>query len=173
MCRRKAVGQMRLIEDTAMTFKTILSVAAVTGAMTFMANNAAADSQLRGSMTAVNNVASAITQESGYGRFKWAESDRSSGPAVNTADRGRTSSFKWAGRNAESGRKTASVDSQTSAHRWILRNDADQSAHRWILRNDASQNAHRWILRNDADQNAHRWILRNDAEQNAHRWILR
>lgn len=151
---------MRLIEDTAMSFKTILSVAAVAGAMTFMANNAAADGQLRGSMTAVNNVATAITQESGYGRFKWAESDRSSGPAVNTADRGQASSFKWAGRNAESGRKTASIDSQTSRHRWILRNDADQARHRWILRNDADQARHRWILRTDADQSRHRWILR-------------
>ncbi len=156
-----------------MTFKTILSAVAVAGAMTLMANSAAADGQLRGSMTAVNNVASAITQQDSYGRFKWSESDRRSGPAVNTAERTKNSSFKWASRNAETGRKTASIDAKASRHRWILRNDADQARHRWILRNDADQARHRWILRNDADQARHRWILRTDADQSRHRWILR
>ena len=161
-----------------MNIKTILVATVVAAGLATGTSAALADGQLRGGMTAVNNVASAIADKNSYASYKWGESSKASGAVVNKQEQSSQSNFKWATKarpapGASESVAEAKTDASVSRHRWILRNDADQARHRWILRNDADQARHRWILRNDADQARHRWILRNDADQARHRWILR
>ena len=110
-----------------------------------------AEGQLRGGMTAIHNVASAIATQNGYSNFKWVEGSRDSGPVVNRASRASSNTYKWASHPSATGAQTAgievSADAEQTRHRWGLRNDADQSRHRWGLRNDADQARHRWGLR--------------------------
>ncbi len=152
---------------------TSLKVATAVFTLAMAATGAQADEQLRGGMTAVSNVASAMSQQSGKASFKWLEKAEKCGSIVNNAQRVSGSTFKWAERAKQQGELTASVDGKQAGTRWIMRNDADQSGTRWIMRNDADQSGTRWIMRNDADQSGTRWIMRNDADQSGTRWIMR
>jgi len=144
-----------------MTMKlTTIKVATAVLTLAMAATGAQADEQLRGGMTAVSNVASAMNQQSGKASFKWLEKANKGGSIVNDTQRVSGNTFKWAERAKQQGELTASVDGKQAGTRWIMRNDANQSGTRWVMRNDADQSGTRWIMRNDADQSGTRWIMR-------------
>ena len=146
-------------ERIKMTMTTLKAVAAAFS-LSVVATGAHADDQLRGGMTAVSNVASAMSQQAGKANFKWLERANKGGSIVNSTQQAPASTFKWAERAKQQGELTASIDVKQSGTRWIMRNDASQSGTRWIMRNDADQSGTRWIMRNDADQSGTRWIMR-------------
>ena len=140
--------------------KTLKTTAAAIS-LAVLTNGAVADEQLRGAMTAVSNVASAISDKSDYNNFRWINKSSQTGSVVNNTQRPSGNTFKWAEGARQTGEMTASVDGEQSASRWVMRNDADQSASRWVMRNDANQSASRWVMRNDANQSASRWVMRS------------
>ena len=160
-----------------MNIKTILGATVVAAGLATGTSAALADGQLRGGMTAVNNVASAIADKNSYASYKWGESSKASGAVVNKQEQSSQSNFKWASKEDGASETQVEgseiVDARSARVRWTLRNDAEQARVRWTLRNDADQARVRWTLRSDADQARVRWTLRNDADQARVRWTLR
>jgi len=142
--------------------KTLIKLAAAIS-LAILTTGVNADDQLRGAMTAVSNVASAISEKGDYSNSKWINKNEQRGSVVNTT-KATGNTFKWAQRSRQNGELTAAVDAEQSASRWVMRNDASQSASRWVMRNDANQSASRWVMRNDASQSASRWVMRSQQE---------
>ena len=143
-------------------------------AVALMSSAAYADSEMRGAVTAVSNVAIGLAAETPHNGFRWAEREDATGPAVNTPQQANRSGFRWANHPAATDDSQAvaaeeRIDANQSASRWVIRNDADQAASRWVIRNDAGQAASRWVIRNDAGQAASRWVIRNEAGHAASR----
>ncbi len=162
-----------------MNMKTLSITAVITGLL-LSTSATFADSQLRGGMTAVRNVADTIGGQNQYADIKWQSGRAVSSATTLTAGNRSEASFKWAERSSKRHSDSANTaqalttrDGSEAAMRWVIRNDADQSAMRWVIRNDADQSAMRWVIRNDADQSAMRWVIRNDADQSAMRWVIR
>ncbi len=134
-----------------MSVKKVLTNTLLATALIGGSGLAQAEGQLRGGMTAIHNVASAIATQNGYSNFKWVEGTRSSGPVVNRASRASTNTYKWASHPSATGSQTAgievSADAEQTRHRWTMKNDADQTRHRWTMKNDAEQARHRWTMR--------------------------
>ena len=145
-----------------MKLKRILTSCFAVSAL--VSGQALADSEVRGAVTAVSNVASGVAAQTPHNGFRWAKEESVSGPAVNSPQASDHDGMRWvANPKGATGPEVAADDSANAsqtASRWIIRSDADQSASRWIIRNDADQSASRWIIRNDADQSASRWIIR-------------
>ena len=139
---------------------TSLKVATAVFTLAMAATGAQADEQLRGGMTAVSNVASAMNQQSGKASFKWLEKAEKGGSIVNNAQRVSGGTFKWAERAKQQGELTASVDGKQAGTRWLIRNDAEQAGTRWLIRSDAEQSGTRWLIRSDAEQAGTRWLIR-------------
>ena len=158
-----------------MKLKRILTSCFAVSAL--VSGQALADSEVRGAVTAVSNVASGVAAQTPHNGFRWAKEESVSGPAVNSQTQAKRSGFRWASHPAsgDSNRAVAEAggDANQSASRWVIRNDAGQAASRWVIRNDAGQAASRWVIRNDAGQAASRWVIRNDAGQAASRWVIR
>ena len=143
--------------------KTLIKLAAAIS-LAILTTGVNADDQLRGAMTAVSNVASAISEKGDYSNSKWINKNEQRGSVVNNTTKATGNTFKWAQRSRQNGELTAAVDAEQSASRWVMRNDASQSASRWVMRNDANQSASRWVMRNDASQSASRWVMRSQQE---------
>ena len=143
-----------------MNYCKTLKITAAAISLALLTNGAVADEQLRGAMTAVSNVASAISDKSDYNNFRWINKSSQTGSVVNNTQRPSGNTFKWAEGARQTGEMTASVDGEQTRARWLIRNDADQNRARWLIRNDADQNRARWLIRNDADQNRARWLIR-------------
>jgi len=136
------------MESERMTMKlTTIKVATAVLTLAMAATGAQADEQLRGGMTAVSNVASAMNQQSGKASFKWLEKANKGGSIVNDTQRVSGNTFKWAERAKQQGELTASVDGKQAGTRWLIRNDAKQMGTRWLIRNDAEQSGTRWLIR--------------------------
>ena len=125
--------------------KTLIKLAAAIS-LAILTTGVNADDQLRGAMTAVSNVASAMSEKSDYARFKWINKNEQRGSVVNTT-KATGNTFKWAQRSRQNGELTAAVDAEQSKARWLIRNDAEQSKARWLIRNDAEQSKARWLIR--------------------------
>ena len=139
--------------------KTLIKLAAAIS-LAILTTGVNADDQLRGAMTAVSNVASAISEKGDYSNSKWINKNEQRGSVVNTT-KATGNTFKWAQRSRQNGELTAAVDAEQSKARWLIRNDAEQSKARWLIRNDAEQSKARWLIRNDAEQSKARWLIRS------------
>ena len=140
--------------------KTLIKLAAAIS-LTILTTGVNADDQLRGAMTAVSNVASAISEKGDYSNSKWINKNEQRGSVVNNTTKATGNTFKWAQRSRQNGELTAAVDAEQSKARWLIRNDAEQSKARWLIRNDAEQSKARWLIRNDAKQSKARWLIRS------------
>ncbi len=140
--------------------KTLIKLAAAIS-LTILTTGVNADDQLRGAMTAVSNVASAISEKGDYSNSKWINKNEQRGSVVNNTTKATGNTFKWAQRSRQNGELTAAVDAEQSKARWLIRNDAEQSKARWLIRNDAEQSKARWLIRNDAEQSKARWLIRS------------
>ena len=126
--------------------KTLIKLAAAIS-LTILTTGVNADDQLRGAMTAVSNVASAISEKGDYSNSKWINKNEQRGSVVNNTTKATGNTFKWAQRSRQNGELTAAVDAEQSKARWLIRNDAEQSKARWLIRNDAEQSKARWLIR--------------------------
>jgi len=130
-----------------MNYCKTLKITAAAISLAVLTNGAVADEQLRGAMTAVSNVASAISDKSDYNNFRWINKSSQTGSVVNNTQRPSGNNFKWAEGARQTGEMTASVDGEQTRARWLIRNDADQNRARWLIRNDADQSRARWLIR--------------------------
>ncbi|EED35117.1 hypothetical protein NOR51B_1061 [Luminiphilus syltensis NOR5-1B] len=148
-----------------MGIKKIVSTTSIAACFAIAASTTVAEDQLRGGMTAVQNVAGSIAGKSNYATFKWAEGRAVSSANTDAQASSNRATLKWAESN------TSATDAPVASNEESA--DADQVRHRWGIRADADQARHRWGIRADADQARHRWGIRADADQVRHRWGIR
>jgi len=142
---------------------TTLKTAAIVISLATASTQVFAQGEVRGAISAVNHVASAIITKSNGSTLQWGKKAQANGAVVNTSEPAQ-GGIRWADKRSVSNHTTAAVEAGSgvveSGSRWVLRNDAEQAGSRWVLRNDAEQAGSRWVLRNDAEQAGSRWVLR-------------
>ena len=142
---------------------TTLKTAAIVISLATASTQVFAQGEVRGAISAVNHVASAIITKSNGSTLQWGKKAQANGAVVNTSEPAQ-GGIRWADKRSVSNHTTAAVEAGSgvveSGSRWVLRNDAEQTGSRWVLRNDAEQAGSRWVLRNDAEQAGSRWVLR-------------
>ena len=142
---------------------TTLKTAAIVISLATASTQVFAQGEVRGAISAVNHVASAIITKSNGSTLQWGKKAQANGAVVNTSEPAQ-GGIRWADKRSVSNHTTAAVEAGSgvveSGSKWILRNKPEQAGSKWILRNTPEQTGSKWILRNSPEQTGSKWILR-------------
>jgi len=134
-----------------MKIKTTLKTTAVVVSLATLSSYTFAEGQVRGAMSAVNHVASAIVVQNGSEALKWGRKATNTGSVVNASAAPEAGGIRWADKRSFNNSDTAVVETGSGAvesgSKWVLRNTAEQTGSKWVLRNTVEQTGSKWVLR--------------------------